>query len=57
MIKVKFKELKQNIGKLLIKEFNIVIVNVRFKKPYVVVLLKKIIEAYALNKVYNNKQI
>jgi hypothetical protein len=55
LIKVKFKELEQNIGKLLIEEFNIVIANIRFKEPRIVILPKKIIKAYALNEVYNNK--
>jgi hypothetical protein len=56
LIKVEFKELKQDIGKLLIKEFDIVIANVRFKEPRVVVLPKKIIKAHALDKVHNNEQ-
>jgi hypothetical protein len=56
LIKVEFKELEQNISKLLIKEFDIVIANVWFEKPCVVVLLKKMIEAHALNEVHNDER-
>ena len=55
-IKVEFEELEQNVGKLLVEEFDIVIANVRFEEPRVVVLPKKMIEAHALNEVHNDKR-
>jgi len=43
------------MGKLLIEEYDIVIANVWFKEPRIIILPKKIIEAHTLNKVHNNK--
>lgn len=51
-IKVEFEELEQHMGELLIEEFDIVIANIRFKEPRIVVLPKKMIEAHALYEVH-----
>jgi hypothetical protein len=56
LIKVEFEELEQNMGKLLIEEFDIIITNIRFEEPRIIILPKKMIKAHALNEVHNNKQ-
>jgi hypothetical protein len=55
-IKIKFGELEQNMRKLLIEEFDIIIANVRFGEPRIDVLPEKMIEAHALDAVHNDEQ-
>lgn len=44
------------MSKLLIDEFDIIIVNIRVEQPRIIILPKKMINAYSLHEVHNNKR-